>query len=150
MFLDHKIPPPIVTVIFIGLIFGSTYYVAADIFPFQNFISLATLLIGLVFMFLGVREFKKLQTTVNPLNPEAATSLVTSGVFSVTRNPMYLGMCFILLATSIFSGAWLGLLLTLIFMGYITLFQILPEEKAMQDLFGEAFEDYKARVRRWI
>jgi protein-S-isoprenylcysteine O-methyltransferase Ste14 len=35
-------------------------------------------------------------------------------------------------------------------MGYITLFQILPEEKAMQDLFGETFEDYKARVRRWI
>ena len=83
MFLDHKIPPPIVTLIFIGLIFGSTNYVAADIFPFQNFISLATLLIGLGFMFLGVREFKKLQTTVNPLNPEAATSLVTSGVFSV-------------------------------------------------------------------
>ena len=150
MFLDHKIPPPIVTLIFIGLIFGSTNYVAADIFPSQNFISLATLLIGLGFMFLGVREFKKLQTTVNPLNPEAATSLVTSGVFSVTRNPMYLGMSFILLATSIFSGAWLGLLLILIFMGYITLFQILPEERAMQDLFGETFEDYKARVRRWI
>ena len=150
MFLDHKIPPPIVALIFIGLIFGSTNYVAADIFPFQNFISLAILLIGLGFMFLGVREFKKLQTTVNPLNPEAATSLVTSGVFSVTRNPMYLGMSFILLATSIFSGAWLGLLLILIFMGYITLFQILPEEKAMQDLFGETFEDYKARVRRWI
>ena len=150
MFLYHKIPPPIVTVIFIGLIFGSTNYVSAVIFPFQNFISLATLLIGLGFMFLGVKEFKKLQTTVNPLNPEAATSLVTSGVFSVTRNPMYLGMSFILLATSIFSGAWLGLLLILIFMGYITLFQILPEEKAMQDLFGETFEDYKARVRRWI
>ena len=150
MFLDHKIPPPIVTLIFIGLIFGSTNYVAADIFPFQNLISLAILLIGLGFMFLGVREFKKLQTTVNPLNPEAATSLVTSGVFSVTRNPMYLGMSFILLATSIFSGAWLGLLLIIIFMWYITIFQILPEEKAMQDLFGETFEDYKARVRRWI
>lgn len=150
MFLDHKIPPPIVTLIFIGLIFGSTNYLAADIFPSQNFIALATLLIGLGFMFLGVREFKKLQTTVNPLNPEAATSLVTSGVFSVTRNPMYLGMSLILLATSIFSGAWLGLLLILIFIGYITLFQILPEEKAMQDLFGETFKDYKARVRRWI
>ena len=150
MFLNHKIPPPIVTLIFIGLIFGSTNYVAAVIFPFQNFISFAILLIGLGFMFLGIKEFKKLQTTVNPLNPEAATSLVTSGVFSVTRNPMYLGMSFILLATSIFSGAWLGLLLILIFMGYITLFQILPEEKAMQDLFGETFKDYKARVRRWI
>ena len=150
MFLDHKIPPPIITLIFIGLILGSSNFVAVNSFPFQNFISLATLFIGLGFMFLGVREFKKLQTTVNPLNPEAATSLVTSGVFSVTRNPMYLGMSFILLATSIFSGAWLGLLLIIIFIGYITLFQILPEEKAMQDLFGETFEDYKARVRRWI
>ena len=76
MFLDHKIPPPIVTVIFIGLIFGSTNYVAADIFPFQNFISLATLLIGLGFMFLGVRELKKLQTTVNPLPLVFSVSLV--------------------------------------------------------------------------
>ena len=62
---DHKIPPPIVTLIFIGLIFGSTNYLAADIFPFQNFISLAILLIGLGFMFLG-SESLKTQTTVNP------------------------------------------------------------------------------------
>ena len=92
----------------------------------------------------------KIKTTVNPLNPEAATSLATDGVFSVTRNPMYLGMCFILLATSFFSGAWLGLPLILIFMAYITLFQIFPEERAMKDLFGEKFELYKARVRMWI
>ena len=150
MFLNHKIPPPIVTLIFIGFIYWSTNYAAADTFPFQDFISLVILLIGLGFMFFGVREFKKLQTTVNPLNPEAATSLATDGVFSVTRNPMYLGMCFILLATSIFSGAWLGLPLILIFMAYITLFQILPEERAMKDLFGEKFEVYKASVRMWI
>ena len=138
-----------ICLIFIRLIFGSTNYVSADIFTIQNFLSLATLLIGLGFMFLGVREFKKLQTTVNPLNPEAATSLVTSGVFSVTRNPMYLGMIFILLATSIFSGAWLGLLLILIFMWYIPLFQIIPEERAMKEKFND-WEDYCSKVRRWL
>ena len=150
MFLDHKIPPPIVTLIFVGLIYGSTNYVAADVFPYQNLISLGILLIGLSFMFTGVREFKKLKTTVNPLDPAAATTLATSGVFSITRNPMYLGMSFILLAISIYHGAWLGLPLIILFMTYITVFQIRPEEKAMQELFGAAFEDYKGKVRRWI
>jgi protein-S-isoprenylcysteine O-methyltransferase Ste14 len=101
-------------------------------------------------MFSGVREFKKLQTTVNPLDPAAATTLATSGVFGFTRNPMYLGMSSILLAFCIYHGAWLGLPLIILFMVYITLFQIHPEEKAMQDLFGDAFEDYKAKVRRWL
>ena len=150
MFLDHKIPPPIVTLIFVGLIYGSTSYVAADFFPYQNLIALGVLLIGLSFMILGVREFKKLQTTVNPLDPGAATSLATSGVFGITRNPMYLGMSFILLATSIYHGAWLGLPLITLFMTYITVFQIRPEEKAMQELFGTAFDEYLGKVRRWI
>jgi len=150
MFLDNKIPPPIVTLIFVGLIYVSTNFAAADVFPYQNLIALGVLLFGLGFMFLGVREFKKLQTTVNPLDPGAATSLATSGVFSITRNPMYLGMSFILLATSIYHGAWLGLPLIILFMAYITLFQIRPEEKAMQDLFGAAFDEYKSKVRRWI
>lgn len=150
MFLDHKIPPPLVTLAFIGLIYGTTNYAAADVFPYQNLIALGVLLIGLGFMFSGVREFKKLQTTVNPLDPAAATTLATSGVFGLTRNPMYLGMSFILLASCIYHGAWLGLPLIILFMAYITMFQIRPEEKAMQDLFGDAYEDYKANVRRWI
>lgn len=150
MFLDHKIPPPLVTLVFIGLIYGTTNYVATDVFPYQNLIALGVLLIGLGFMFSGVREFKKLQTTVNPLDPAAATTLATSGVFGFTRNPMYLGMSSILLAFCIYHGAWLGLPLIILFMVYITLFQIRPEEKAMQDLFGDAFEDYKAKVRRWL
>ena len=150
MFLDHKIPPPLVTLVFIGLIYGTTNYAATDVFPYQNLIALGVLLIGLGFMFSGVREFKKLQTTVNPLDLAAATTLATSGVFGFTRNPMYLGMSSILLAFCIYHGAWLGLPLIILFMVYITLFQIRPEEKAMQDLFGDAFEDYKAKVRRWL
>ncbi|MAI14349.1 MAG: isoprenylcysteine carboxyl methyltransferase [Rhodospirillaceae bacterium] len=150
MFLNHKIPPPIVMLIFIGLIYGSTNYVTADVFPYQNLLSLGILFFGLGFMFLGVREFKKNKTTINPLDPEAASSLVTSGVFRVTRNPMYLGMSFILLATSLFHGAWMGLPLIILFVVYITLFQIRPEERAMQSLFGAAFDAYKAKVRQWI
>jgi protein-S-isoprenylcysteine O-methyltransferase Ste14 len=75
---------------------------------------------------------------------------VTSGVYRFTRNPMYLGLCFVLLAWAVFlSSAWA-------FMGpgafvlYINRFQIAPEENALSKLFGPAFAKYQSKVRRWL
>ena len=91
-----------------------------------------------------------LQTTVNPLQPTKATSLAISGIFRLSRNPMYLGMLLILIAVSLASGAVAGLLLLPAFIAYITFFQILPEELAMQELFSDQYADYCKKVRRWI
>ena len=98
----------------------------------------------------GLREFVRAHTTVNPMAPTRARRLVTSGVFSRTRNPMYLGMLLVLAGWGVWLGnavAWLGLPL---FVAVLNVLQIRPEERAMRQRFGAEFERYAARVRRWI
>jgi protein-S-isoprenylcysteine O-methyltransferase Ste14 len=98
----------------------------------------------------GVLSFRRAHTTVNPLKPETSAALVSTGVYSFTRNPMYLGMALVLLAWAVYlSSAW-SLLGPLLFALYITRFQIVPEERALEGLFGESFAAYRKRVRRWL
>ena len=94
--------------------------------------------------------FRKAKTTVNPLQPQSATSLVVSGVFSLSRNPMYVGVAFILLAWSMYLGSSWALLGVVGFVIFINQFQIVPEERAMLALFGEEFVSYSKKVRRWL
>lgn len=107
-------------------------------------------LAGAAFALAGIREFRKARTTVNPLQPEQAASMVTSGVYRYTRNPMYLGMLFLLVAW----GTWLGRAAPFVvlpaFVLYMNRFQIGPEERALERRFGPRFGDYAGRVRRWI
>tara|TARA_B100000965_G_C19465750_1_gene701789 strand:- start:42 stop:362 length:321 start_codon:yes stop_codon:yes gene_type:complete len=98
----------------------------------------------------AVRLFRKDDTTVNPLSPEKATKLVKDGIFKYTRNPMYLGMAFMLGSISAFFNLLGGIILIAIFCAYITKFQIIPEERAMKDLFPHDFEKYIKSTRRWI
>jgi protein-S-isoprenylcysteine O-methyltransferase Ste14 len=89
-------------------------------------------------------------TTINPLDPSKATSLVTGGVFRLSRNPLYLSLLFLLVAYAIrldSPAVWLG---PLAFVAYVTRFQIHPEERALQAKFGEAYQRYRRRTRRWL
>ncbi len=72
------------------------------------------------------------------------------GIYSITRNPMYLGLLFVLTAWSIFLANPLPFLMLPVFMLYINRFQIAPEERALTALFGSDFAAYQSRVRRWI
>jgi len=148
--LKTTIPPPIVT-----LICGLAIYYSRSLFSFEfpiytNELSLLFLLIGILILFLAAGLFRKHQTTVNPLKPETTSHLVTSGVFSLSRNPMYLGMLFILVALSTRFNLIGGILICAVFIGFITKFQIIPEEAAMQKLFGINFNSYCKKTRRWI
>ena len=105
---------------------------------------------GLNVLILAVRLFKKQNTTVNPIKIENASSLVTSGVFKFSRNPMYLGMVIILFGLALMFNLVGGILFVLLFMIYITKFQIRPEEEVMERLFGEDFIKYKHKVRMWL
>jgi protein-S-isoprenylcysteine O-methyltransferase Ste14 len=87
---------------------------------------------------------------VNPLSPEQATKLVTDGIFKYSRNPMYLGMVFILSSLAVFFNLIGGIILIALFCFYITKFQIIPEERAMSNLFSQDFNKYKQATRRWI
>ena len=106
--------------------------------------------VGLAVMLAGVISFRRAKTTVNPLKPETATALVTSGVYRYTRNPMYLGMLTVLLAWAVYLSAPASLLAVVVFWLYIDRLQIRPEEEALVRLFGSTFTDYKSRVRRWL
>ena len=148
--MNNKIPPPIVT-----LAFGLMIYFSRNIFPDINNIifyvlSLFFIILGPFVLISAVRSFKAKQTTINPININNASSLVISGVFKYSRNPMYLGMVFILLALSFGFNLVGGILFTSIFIVYITKFQIIPEEAAMKRIFGEDFNRYKNETRRWI
>ena len=148
--MNNKIPPPIVT-----LTFGLFIYFSRPFFPeFNNellsIVSGLSLLIGIGVLVSAVASFRKQKTTVNPLDIEKASSLVISGVFKYSRNPMYLGMVFILLSIALKFNLIGGIILTLLFTIFITRFQIIPEEVVMEKLFKEEFDSYKKKTRRWL
>lgn len=107
-------------------------------------------LVGAFFTGAGLRSFRRARTTVNPLKPEAATSLVSAGIYRVTRNPMYLGLALLLLAWSIYLASPWTLAIVAGFVLFIDRLQIVPEERVLAALFGPDFEQYRARVRRWL
>lgn len=150
--LEHRIPPPIVGV-FAAIAMGwLTRASAPPALPFPVRAGLAALLavIGLAFLAPAAAAFRRARTTVNPLKPEAASALVVAGVYRFTRNPMYVGFASLLLAWAAWLAAPVTLLGPAFFVAYITRFQILPEERALRERFGESFEAYCRQVRRWL
>ena len=148
--MNNKIPPPIVTFICgIAIYLSKTFF--NQFFNYNNnTISLFLLILGLLVFISAVKSFRKHKTTVNPLEPRKASSLVTTGIFKFSRNPMYLGMLIILLSISFRFNLIGGILTSLFFYFFITKFQIIPEEVAMNELFGNEFFDYEKKTRRWI
>jgi protein-S-isoprenylcysteine O-methyltransferase Ste14 len=106
--------------------------------------------VGAAFALSGVVAFRRAKTTVDPLRPASTSTLVSSGVFKVTRNPMYVGMLFLLLAWAAYLWSAWSLLGVLGFAAFISRFQIQPEESVLSGLFGAEYAEYKARVRRWL
>lgn len=150
--LEHRIPPPVV-----AALVGLAMWLAAP--PdaalamgatARHAVTAILLALALAFDVAGLLAFRASRTTINPLRPERASTLVTGGVYRFTRNPMYVGLCLILLAWAVHLSAWLSFLGPLVFALYVTRFQIVPEERALRELFGEPYVRYMARVRRWL
>ena len=150
--MHNKIPPPIVALISVAIMFGISRLLPEFTFimPFKEIIVAILLLASISIMAAGIWEFRRASTTVNPLKPDTASSLVDGGIFNFTRNPMYLGMTGIQLALFIYLGNIISALLIPLFVMFIHHFQIKPEEQAMAKLFPSAFAPYCQRVRRWV
>lgn len=150
--INLKIPPPI-----IGLISAILMWVIASN-SIQVFIpnsvkiplSLFFVVIGLMIDGASIVRFFQTKTTINPLKPNNTTQLVTTGIYSISRNPMYLGLLFILLGWFFYLSAPLSFLGIVFYVFYITRFQIIPEEKILQSVFGDQFTRYKNSTRRWF
>ena len=98
----------------------------------------------------GIVSFRMAKTTVNPLKPETASSLVDSGIYQFSRNPMYVGFAFALTAWALWLSSLWALGGVVVFVLYMNKFQIQPEEKVLAQLFGDDFTVYQAKVRRWL
>lgn len=105
---------------------------------------------GITIAYGATRVFAPADTTVSPLAPEEASTLVTGGVFARTRNPMYLGMALVLLGHAVHRRQFRALLPVVAFVGVIDRFQIAREERALLDNFGRDYVAYTARVPRWF
>lgn len=152
VFLDNRIPPPLIG----ALTAAGMWAISATGPQFSVDPSLKYALVGLLlvigigFDVLGILTFRASRTTINPLKPERSSALVTGGIYRITRNPMYVGMAFLLLAWAVHLSALLPLGGIFLFVCYMTRFQIQPEERALECIFGEQFSAYRARVRRWL
>ena len=151
-FLELLIPPPIV-----GLIIAVGMWMVAHTVPalqwpqlFRVSAAVLVAVLGAGVALVGVVSFPRARTTVNPLKPASSSTLVSSGIYSFTRNPMYLGMALLLLAWAVYLSSVWAMVGPLLFALYITRFQILPEERVLDGLFGGQFAEYRKRVRRWI
>ena len=146
------IPPPIqalLSVILMWLI--SIYFLQAN-FSLNaiNVFALVFLIIAVIIIILSINKFRKIRTTISPLEPNKTSSLVNSGIYRYTRNPMYLGLLLMLFSTVLFLKNFISFLIIPLFILFITRNQILPEEETLDNIFGEEYKNYKKTVRRWI
>ena len=148
--MNNKIPPPIITLICGLSIYFSRPLFSEKIYIYSNIISILFFFFGSAFLVFALSSFKKQKTTISPLQPEKASALVISNVYKYSRNPMYLGMLFILISLAISYNIIGGIIAISIFIFFITKFQIKPEEVQMEKLFGEKYAQYKKRTRMWI
>ncbi|OYO08177.1 hypothetical protein CGZ98_16640 [Enemella evansiae] len=98
----------------------------------------------------SVLSFRRADTTLNPHEPDQATTLVQTGVFGLTRNPIYLGMAGLLLAHAVGRRSWAAGVPLAGFLLVIDRIQIPAEERALGQKFGSEFEGYARRVPRWL
>ena len=150
--LTLKIPPVIVVFIFACVMWMMALFnVWASIsIPAEEVVALVIGLIGSSLVVAGAVEFRAAKTTVNPLTPELATSIVTKGIYRFSRNPMYLGFLIMLGAWGVFLGKSVAITLMPVFVGYMNRFQIIPEEKALLAQFGDDYAHYLASTPRWL
>jgi protein-S-isoprenylcysteine O-methyltransferase Ste14 len=151
-FLENKIPPPLVAVIAAASMWWLSQYTSTLVLtPTVKYsLVIGFVFIGIFFSLSGAISFRLAKTTVNPLKPDKASSLVTSGVYQFTRNPMYVGFVAFLFAWASFLGTAWGVGFIAVYVAFIQRFQIVPEERALTNIFKDEFIEYKAHVRPWL
>jgi protein-S-isoprenylcysteine O-methyltransferase Ste14 len=150
--LELKVPPLLVALI-VALAMGgiASFTPTLDIDGMlRAAVAIVVAAAGIAVGLAGILAFRRATTTVNPMTPGNASSLVTGGIYRVTRNPMYVGVAIVLVGWAVFLASPWALVGVLAFVAYLTRFQIVPEERALASRFRDAYASYAARVRRWL
>ena len=147
-----KVPPALLFIVFVLIMRATGQLFSYEIIasPYQQMVAYIVFGVGVIIGLLGVFEFRRRSTTVNPHKPENTSELVTSGIYQISRNPMYLGLLMGLVAVAIRLGNVSSMLLLPVFVWYMNVFQIKPEEEVMEEKFGQNFIRYMNTTRRWI
>lgn len=150
--LELKVPPVVQVAILAAAIWliAEAFPSWAYAFPGQSLVAACLAAMGIAFGFAGIAAFRRAHTTVDPVHPAKAGSLVATGVYRISRNPMYLGMLLLLAAWSVFVANLLAPAALPVFVLYMNRFQIIPEERALRAKFDGEFETYEKSVRRWL
>ena len=150
--LELKIPPPAVAALVAAAMWGISLATPALEVPGlpRVAIAVALALIGFCIDVAGLISFRRARTTINPMKPGATSALVTSGIYKRSRNPMYVGLLFLLVAWAVFVASAWAIVGPVAFVLYINRFQIEPEERVLTNIFGADYSAYKSAVRRWL
>lgn len=150
--LELKIPPALIFLAFGAAMYGLAALLPVGMFDFYGRQWLMNLLAGAggVAGLWAVVQFLRKRTTVDPFRPDGAQTLVTGGLYRISRNPMYLGLLLLLLAWGLWLGNAFNAVTAGLFVSYMNRFQILPEERALEARFGGAYRQYCQAVRRWF
>lgn len=150
--LELKVPPLALVLVLAGAMsfVALQFPLLAFPLPWRHGLSVTISGVGILLLLAGMYSFQKAKTTFNPLKPDTASSLVASGVFRVSRNPMYVGFLLLLTGWAMWLSHPLPFLFLPVFVAYMNRFQISPEERVLSAKFGEAYDIYKQSVRRWL
>ncbi|MDE1514320.1 MAG: methyltransferase family protein [Vibrio sp.] len=150
--LQLKVPPVAVFLVALSLIHLSARWFSSLTLalPFPNVIMALCLCMAGFLGLAGIMEFRRYKTTVNPLAPDLTVTVVDSGVFALSRNPMYLALLLLLFGLAYWQQNALSLVISAGFVMYMNHYQIEPEERILHAKFGEVYLNYTQRVRRWL
>lgn len=144
-----KVLPPHYFVLSLLLIVASGWFEGGNLLPVPwPYLGALPIILGVLIAALGSRLFAKAGTNIIPFSE--SSTLVTSGVFSFSRNPMYSGMVLALAGTATIMNGITPWLVVVAFFATIRSFFISNEEILMEQTFGEEYLIYKGSVRRWI
>ncbi|WGE74719.1 methyltransferase family protein [Actinobacillus equuli] len=143
--MELKLPPPLLFASCLLLIY---LLPRGEHYPFPQWLSFLFAGIGIAVSIAGLYALQQAKTTISPLAPQQSSLLVTSGIYRFSRNPMYLGLMFLLIAWAVWLNRYFASLVIIGFVYYLNWFQIKPEEQYLQQKFGEDFTQYCQQVRR--
>jgi len=148
----HKfVHPPILALGFIllGVLLGKWVPILSALVNTPlRLAGLPIVLIGLLIGFSGLFQIRRANTTLNPHG--SVTTVVTSGIYRFTRNPMYLGFMLMVIGFPLANGTLWGLILAPFFILTMNRLVIEKEEAYLEKKFGEPYTSFKRRVRRWL
>lgn len=145
-----RIAPPILTLLHIIAAFLLAWLIPLPFVvpPLVRYIGFALIVIGFLLGLSAALAFRRARTTLDPYHP--VSSIVTSGIYGFSRNPIYVGFLLMVIGIPLNAGTYWGIILAPIFILLCNKLVIEHEEGYLEKKFGEPYLNYKSRVRRWL